>query len=74
MMKQKLSYALICAAVNGDPAAQNEILAYYEEYINTLSTVEELMEDGQVRRYIDEDIKAQIQMKLLEATLKWKAL
>lgn len=74
MMKQKLTYMLICAAVNGDSDAQNELLAYYEEYINTLSTVEELMEDGQVRRYIDEDIKAQIQMKLLEATLKWKAL
>lgn len=75
MMEEKtLTYDLICVAAHGDPKAQEQILNYYDEYINSLSTIEEETESGEKIRYVDEDIKAQIQMKLIEATRKWRAV
>ena len=70
----KLTYPLICDAVKGDPKAQTAILAYYDDYINSLATVEETTEDGTTVSYIDEDIKTEIQMRLLSATKKWRAV
>lgn len=74
MEEKKLTYELICAAVAGDAKAQEEILERYDEYINSLATVEEEKEDGEKVRYIDEDLKAQIQLRLVEATRKWRAI
>lgn len=74
MEEKKLTYELICAAVAGDKQAQEEILNHYDEYINSLATVEEEKGDGEKIRYIDEDLKAQIQIKLMEATRKWRAV
>ncbi len=70
----KLTYPLICAAVKGDPNAQMAILEYYDDYINSLATVEETAEDGTAVSYIDEDIKTEIQMRILSATKKWRAV
>lgn len=70
----ELTYDLICAAVRGEPDAQEHILIYYNDYINMLSTVEKTNEKGESVRYIDEDIKVQIQIKLLEATKKWRVI
>lgn len=75
MMEEKiLTYDLIYAAAHGDPKAQEKILSYYDEYINSLSTVEEENEGGEKTRYVDEDVKAQIQLRLIEATRKWRAV
>lgn len=74
MEEKKLTYELIRAAVAGEPQAQEDILNYYDEYINSLATVEEEQEDGKKIRYIDEDLKAQIQLGLIEATRKWRAI
>lgn len=41
MEEKILTYDLIYAAAHGDPKAQEKILSYYDEYINSLSTVEE---------------------------------
>lgn len=72
--KKKLSFELICAAVHGDRQAQEQILNYYEEYINALAAVETETETGDKIQYVDEDIKALIQLRLLEATGKWRAV
>lgn len=47
MEEKKLTYELIRAAVAGEPQAQEDILNYYDEYINSLATVEEEKEDGE---------------------------
>lgn len=74
MEEKKLTYDLICAAVRGDLQAQEQILIYYDEYINSLASVEDEKENGEKIRYVDEDVKAQIQLRLLEATKKWRAV
>ena len=45
MKENELTYELICAAVNGDREALDQILVYYDDYINTLATVK--AEDAQ---------------------------
>lgn len=69
---EELTYELICAAMRGETEAQEQILNYYDEYINALATVEKVAETGEKIRYIDEDLKIQLQFKLLEATKKWR--
>lgn len=74
MDEKKLTIELICAAVLGDKKAQEKILSYYDDYINTLAAVEKRTDTGEPVQYIDEDIKALIQLRLLEATRKWRAV
>ena len=39
MKENDLTYELICAAVNGEKTALEEILRFYDDYINELATV-----------------------------------
>ena len=71
----ELTYELIQKATNGDPAALEMILKHYEPYHNALATYETVDADGTVRCEIDEDIKAQIQQRLVYAIQhKWRKL
>lgn len=74
MGRRKLTYEIISAAVKGEMEAQNQILKYYEGYLNALSTVEEVTETGEILKYIDEDMKAELQIHLLETTKKWHVI
>ena len=67
-----LTYELICAAVNGEKTALEEILRFYDDYINALATVKGEDAQGKTYRYIDEDLKARIQLKLIKAIPKWR--
>lgn len=42
------------------------ILRYYDDYMTELSTVKEKQPDGSVKSYVDEDLKQEIAVKLLE--------
>ena len=71
----ELTYPLIKRAVNGEPEALVEILRYYDAYINSLVTYEITGPDGRLHRHIDEDMKVQVQMKLVDAIQeKWREL
>lgn len=70
----EITYSLICAAAKGDAKAQEQILNYYDDYINSLATVVIENEYGEKIKFIDEDLKSQLQLKLLEATMKWRLL
>lgn len=74
MGNRKLTYEIISGAVKGEMEAQNQILKYYEGYVNALATVEEVTDNGEIIRYIDEDMRADIQIHLLEATKKWHVI
>ncbi len=74
MKENELTYELICAAVKGEEEALNQILRYYDDYINTLATVEEEDANGKPYRYIDDDLKVRIQMKLVQAIPGWRGL
>ena len=70
--RNDLTYELICAAVNGEKTALEEILRFYDDYINALATVKGEDAQGKTYRYIDEDLKSRIQLKLIKAIPKWR--
>lgn len=71
----ELNYDLIQRAVHGEPEALEEILRIYDSYINSLVTYERPGADGRIIREIDEDMKIQVQMKLVDAIqTKWREL
>lgn len=73
--RHELNYDLIKRAVHGEPEALNEILLHYEAYINSLVAYETVGMDGSTYRHVDEDMKVQVQMKLVDAIQKkWREL
>lgn len=61
-----LTYEIIKAAVAGEKWATEKILRYYDDYMTELATVKERQPDGSVKSYVDEDLKQEIALKLLE--------
>lgn len=75
IQSHELTYDLIKRAVHGEPAAIEEYLLHYDAYINSLVTYETTDPTGRTYQQIDEDMKAEIQMKLVEAIRKkWRKL
>lgn len=71
----KLTCDLIKRAVHGNQKALKKILRIYDPYINSVVTVERLLSSGEFIREIDEDMKIQVQMKLVDAIqTKWREL
>ena len=68
----ELTYDLIKRAVHGDQEAIEAYLLHYDAYINSLVMYDEVGPDGQLHSYIDEDMKIQVQMKIVDALQnKW---
>lgn len=61
-----LTYEIIKAAVAGEKWATARILKHYDDYMTELATVKERQPDGSVKTYVDEDLKQDIALKLLE--------
>ena len=56
-------------------AAIEAYLRYYDAYINSLVMYDEVGPDSQIHSYIDEDMKIQVQMKIVDALQnKWRKL
>lgn len=73
--RHELNYDLIKRVVHGDAAAVEEILLHYDAYINSLVTYETIGRNGEIFQHIDEDMKVQVQMKLVDAIQKkWREL
>ena len=71
----ELTYDLIKRAVHGDQQAIEAYLLHYDAYINSLVMYDEVGPDGQLHSYIDEDMKIQVQMKIVDALQnKWRKL
>lgn len=70
----ELDYETVRRAIKGNHNAQTKLLNHYDGYINALSTVIEVRSDGTERRYVDEDMKAEIQTKYLEALPKCRVI
>ena len=70
----ELDYETVRRAIKGDYNAQTKLLNHYDGYINALSTIIEVKTDGTERRYVDEDMKAEIQTQYLEALPKCKVI
>lgn len=66
-----LTYEIIKAAVAGEKWATERVLRYYDDYMAELATVKERQPDGSMRTYVDEDLKQEIALKLLEEIPKF---
>lgn len=66
-----LTYEIIKAAVAGEKWATERVLRYYDDYMTELATVKERQPDGSMRTYVDEDLKKEIALKLLEEIPKF---
>lgn len=72
---RELSDDLIKRASNGEEKALERILEIFNPYITAVSTFERISPDGQLHSYIDEDMKIQVQMKIVDALQnKWRKL
>ena len=70
-----LTLDLIMKAMQGYPEALEYILKLYDDYINAFCRYETFDADGIVHTKFDEDMKVQIQNKLLDAIqLKWRPM
>ena len=67
--EKRIPYETILAAKREEPSAIKEILAHYDTYINCHSCRILYDEYGVPYTYIDEDIKARIQSKLLQKVI-----
>ena len=63
-----LTYEIIKAA---EKWATERVLRYYDDYMTELATVKERQPDGSMRTYVDEDLKQEIALKLLEEIPKF---
>ena len=71
----ELTYDLIKRAVHGDQQAIEAYLLHYDPYINSLVAYGEVGPDSRIYRHIDEDMKIEVQMKLVDALQnKWRKL
>ena len=61
-----LDVKTIEAAVAVEKWALEKVLAYYADYIEELATLEIEQPDGSMKEVVDEDMKQQIGLKLLE--------
>lgn len=66
-----LTYEIIKAAVAGEKWATERVLRYYDDYMTELATLKERQPDGSMRTYVDEDLKQEIALKLLEEIPKF---
>lgn len=72
-MIRELSDDLIMRAVNGEEKALQRILKIFDPYITAVSSFDKVLPGGEIVRELDEDMKIQIQMKLVYAIQnKWE--
>ena len=70
-----LTIDLIMKAMQGQPDALEYILKLYDDYINAFCRYETFDADGIIHIGLDEDMKVQIQNKLLDAIQhKWRPM
>lgn len=69
-----LPYSLIVAAASGDPDAVNEVLAHYSGYILSLCKKPLYDEDGRLYTCINEDLRRNLETKLISKILAFNVV
>ena len=66
----KIHYETIVSAVEGDPIALNKIIMHFRGFTRSkcIRTIKD--EDGNERRYVDEDMQERIEAKLSSSIIK----
>jgi hypothetical protein len=69
-----LDFITIFSAVMGDHDAIEEVLKYYDAYINKLCTFNAVYTNGTQYTYVDFDAVQLLQKRLAEQIPKWKEI
>lgn len=67
-----ITYEVMVAATMGDPVAAEQVLRYFDGYIDRLCTHPFVDEGGRVTYGVDTARKTQLQGKLLAAMMRFK--
>ena len=67
-----LKYEILESACVGDPIAMDKVLLHYDRYIDSLSIQAVIDADGTRRMLVNDDIKSQLQSKLIAKTLAFR--
>ncbi|MEW4402874.1 helix-turn-helix domain-containing protein [Enterococcus sp. AN402] len=67
-----ITYTMIKAATKDDMSATQEILCYFDSYIDCLCMHPFVYDNGRVEYCVDTLMKTQLQGKLLQAIIKFK--
>ena len=67
-----ITFSIIREAAMGDVIAINRIIEHYSRYIAKLSTKRVFDGDGNTYEMLDEDMKRQLETKLITEILKFK--
>ena len=67
-----ITYEVMVAATMGDPVAAEEVLKYFDGYIENLCTHPFIDETGRISYGVDTTRKTQLQGKLLTAMMRFK--
>lgn len=67
-----ITYEVMVAATMGDPVAAEQVLRYFDGYIDRLCTHHFVDEVGRVTYGVDTARKTQLQGKLLAAMMRFK--
>lgn len=67
-----ITYEVMVAATMGDPVAAEEVLKYFDGYIDHLCTHPFIDETGRFSYGVDTTRKTQLQGKLLTAMMRFK--
>jgi len=70
--KNALSVPVILAAINGDVTALYEVVSHYKHYITALSTQRFKGENGKVFLAVDEELRQELETKLITKILTFK--
>jgi hypothetical protein len=70
--REPLEIGVIVSAVGGDESAMRTVLKHYEGYIYALSTKRLFDEDGRQYLFVDDEIKHELEMRLLTKMVTFK--
>lgn len=70
--KEPIEFRVIEAAITGDAAAINQVVDYFQAYINSKCRRKFIDESGQVHYGVDEYMKRRMETKLITKILDFK--
>lgn len=70
--RKNVQYPTISNAIEGDVEAINTIISHYQGYINSLSMIQIIDDNGEKRQAVDDYLSNVLEVHLIMAILKFK--
>lgn len=70
--RKNVQYPTIVNAIEGDVEAINTIISHYQGYINSLSMIQIIDDNGEKKQTVDDYLSNVLEVHLIMAILKFK--